>query len=574
MATSGYKVVAATSQNNLRFEWEIVSQDIVKNTTTIAWTLKLTSGSWGEIISSAAKYSRVYVDGTQTERNVYIDIGANTSKVLQSGTETLYHNTDGTKTFSYNFSQDFNITFNGASIGTISGSGTGEVNAIPRVSTTTTPTLTIGEKSTITINRKNSSLRDTITAVYGTNTYTIATKTAETKVDWTVSTDLYQRMTQQAIGQIQIQCSSYSGTTLIGTNTETVQLQVDKTINKPDILASVKDINAATISVTGDDNILVKYKSNAQCTISVTTKNYATLKSKYIINGRVSRNNVDAFTFEAIENNRFSFGAKDSRTLETEVVITPTIIDYIIPTCNMSVKQPTPAAEGEATTTLTISGVMFNGSFGRATNTKIIEYRYKADDGEYTQWAAANATHTNNNYTSTVDIGGLDYTKAYTFQSRARDNLHITESIEYTVRTTPIFDWSENDFNFNVPVKINNIEVDYIVEQGDSGLWKYRKWNSGTAELWRRSDARETTTETPWGSMYCTDSVFNPVQYPFPFVEAPTVTVTPQTTQGNFWLFTGGGGTAYVSPAYGVIRPNISTVKAICNYYVIGRWKE
>ena len=28
------------------------------------------------------------------------------------------------------------------------------------------------------------------------------------------------------------------------------------------------------------------------------------------------------------------------------------------------------------------------------------------------------------------------------------------------------------------------LSVDYIVEQGTSGIWTYRKWNSGIAECW------------------------------------------------------------------------------------------
>ena len=58
----------------------------------------------------------------------------------------------------------------------------------------------------------------------------------------------------------------------------------------------------------------------------------------------------------------------------------------------------------------------------------------------------------------------------------------------------PVFDWSKNDFNFNVPVNIeggltvNGMPVvggsDYVVEQGESGYWFYRKWNSGLCEMW------------------------------------------------------------------------------------------
>ena len=38
-----------------------------------------------------------------------------------------------------------------------------------------------------------------------------------------------------------------------------------------------------------------------------------------------------------------------------------------------------------------------------------------------------------------------------------------------------------------------NTSVDYIVEQGTSGIWKYRKWNSGIAECWGQSSVASST---------------------------------------------------------------------------------
>ena len=36
----------------------------------------------------------------------------------------------------------------------------------------------------------------------------------------------------------------------------------------------------------------------------------------------------------------------------------------------------------------------------------------------------------------------------------------------------------------NLVNAINELSVDYIVEQGTSGIWSYRKWNSGVSECW------------------------------------------------------------------------------------------
>ena len=35
-------------------------------------------------------------------------------------------------------------------------------------------------------------------------------------------------------------------------------------------------------------------------------------------------------------------------------------------------------------------------------------------------------------------------------------------------------------------------KADYVVEQGTSGIWKYRKWNSGRCEAWASASSSAT----------------------------------------------------------------------------------
>ena len=57
-----------------------------------------------------------------------------------------------------------------------------------------------------------------------------------------------------------------------------------------------------------------------------------------------------------------------------------------------------------------------------------------------------------NSYTAQAELTGLDYQQAYTFQARAIDQLGAVNSVEYTARAMPVFDWGEQDFQFHVPV--------------------------------------------------------------------------------------------------------------------------
>lgn len=44
------------------------------------------------------------------------------------------------------------------------------------------------------------------------------------------------------------------------------------------------------------------------------------------------------------------------------------------------------------------------------------------------------------------------------------------------------------------------VKVDFVVEEGTSGIWTYRKWNSGIAECW--GTKTENKALTAWGSWY------------------------------------------------------------------------
>ena len=162
MGASGSKTVTATSHNNLTFKWSESSQSVANNTTTIAWSLVLTSDSYGKISSSASKTWSVTVNGTSYSGTNTVGIAASSSKTLASGSTTITHGADGKKSFSYSFSQKFGITFNGSSIGTVSGSGTGTLTTIPRASSISMSAGTMGTSSTISISRASSSFTHTV----------------------------------------------------------------------------------------------------------------------------------------------------------------------------------------------------------------------------------------------------------------------------------------------------------------------------------------------------------------------------------------------------------------------------
>lgn len=113
---------------------------------------------------------------------------------------------------------------------------------------------------------------------------------------------------------------------------------------------------------------------------------------------------------------------------------------------------------------------------------------------------------------------------------------------------------------------------DYIVEQGTSGIWTYRKWKSGIAECWGK-DAGATYSTSAWGNLYYIrkDSVET---YPTGlFIEVP-VAKTWFTSQADFVSSPRGLGTAVATPTVlGLRGTTLSNTTAYANYYAIGKWK-
>lgn len=127
--------------------------------------------------------------------------------------------------------------------------------------------------------------------------------------------------------------------------------------------------------------------------------------------------------------------------------------------------------------------------------------------------------------------------------------------------------------------------ADYITEQGTTGVWTWRKWASGIAEMWAvfGADTLAMTAQT-WGDLYTASWMGMAInksarQYPFAFVDQPAVTATPIADGANFWCATNtenDTGTSLThAPAYQCVRASDATLKnPRISYYVVGRYKE
>ena len=113
---------------------------------------------------------------------------------------------------------------------------------------------------------------------------------------------------------------------------------------------------------------------------------------------------------------------------------------------------------------------------------------------------------------------------------------------------------------------------DYVVEQGASGIWTYRKWNSGIAECWGYSDLGDITIGNVYGSVYY--AYASSMDYPFAFSSAPSLLVTAHSVGGRVWASPYPHPSASRTPQITIFAPvSLTNQRVYVIYHAMGRWK-
>lgn len=116
-------------------------------------------------------------------------------------------------------------------------------------------------------------------------------------------------------------------------------------------------------------------------------------------------------------------------------------------------------------------------------------------------------------------------------------NLHIlmyygdSGHAERYVLNTPDKAISEDIVYYLLSTK--NVQ-DYVIAQGSSGNWRWRKWNSGVAECWQRYPY-ETPAMVAMGGIFYSPKNVGGLAYPFEFIEKPTELVSCDGNIGGWY---------------------------------------
>ncbi len=279
MASSGsFSGSIRSGHYKLLVEWS-QSKNMSANQSTVTCKLYLVN-DWSLSINGRSDNSCT-IDGN---KKLFISPGISSTgtHLLGMVSQVVNHASDGTKSLTISVVFYIRASLSGTFYESITASATITLDSIARASSVSATSVDMGAASTISISRASSSFTHTLTYSFGTATGTIATKTTATKVSWTPSLSLASQIPSATSGVCTITCTTYNGSTKIGSKTCTLTLSVPASV-KPTISSLIASrIDGEVPSSWG---IYVQTKSKVKLTINGASGSYGSSIKSYSISG-------------------------------------------------------------------------------------------------------------------------------------------------------------------------------------------------------------------------------------------------------------------------------------------------
>ena len=599
----------------LRLDYEVTKQSTADNKSTVHMVLYLYANTTGSYNQDGDAYwsingKKTYYTFSYTSPAWY---------VLGERTEEISHNNDGTKT----------VTLSGVWCSAISGgwapyslSVSGEVTlpTIPRATTPGIGGVTMGETAHISLPRASSGFTHTLRYVFGGAAETIATGVA-TGYDWLVPESLAAQIPDAASGKGTLTCETYSGSTLIGMKSVTFTASVPGSM-KPAVLsgwAAVTYDNSGTAAENMAAWVQGYSKAKAAFDASKVTCRQGAGVSKFSITylGKTTAGNPCRTETISTTGATVRCTVTDSRGLTAWEDFNIALLEYAPPAL---VGADLFRSDGEGTAAdggAHIAGVArVRYSELGGLNSVTLKGYWKSVGGGY----GAGETLTVGTVGLVTGDVEISPDRSYVALLVLTDSLGNTARYEENIPTEKVTfhlkeggkgaafgkaaetegvlelaeDWhlkltGATDLNaaaekiavldpggvvrYRTKAELQgDLAADYIVSQGTSGIWTFRKWASGVAECWLESELT-LTGSTPVanmnGSAYLS---YVDVDLPFTFKTQPRAVANGVLGTGtgfvNVWCRNGYNEiTVYVTG-----NQNSAAIR-IRSMIVTGRWK-
>lgn len=599
----------------LRLDYEVTKQSTADNKSTVHMVLYLYANTTGSYNQDGDAYwsingKKTYYTFSYTSPAWY---------VLGERTEEISHNNDGTKT----------VTLSGVWCSAISGgwapyslSVSGEVTlpTIPRATTPGIGGVTMGETAHISLPRASSGFTHTLRYVFGGAAETIAAGVA-TGYDWLVPESLAAQIPDAASGKGTLTCETYSGSTLIGTKSVTFTASVPGSM-KPAVLsgwAAVTYDNSGTAAENMAAWVQGYSKVKATFDGSKVTCRQGAGVSKFSITylGKTTEGNPCRTETISTTGATVRCTVTDSRGLTAWEDFNIALLEYAPPAlvgADLFRSDGEGAAADGGAHIAGVARVRYSELGGL--NSVTLKGYWKSVGGGY----GAGETLTVGTVGLVTGDVEISPDRSYVALLVLTDSLGNTARYEENIPTEKVAfhlkeggkgaafgkaaetegvlelaeDWhlkltGATDLNaaaekiavldpggvvrYRTKAELQgDLAADYIVSQGTSGIWTYRKWASGVAECWLESDLT-LTGSTPVGNM--NDSAYLSyvdVDLPFTFKTQPRAVANGVLGTGtgfvNVWCRNG-----YNEITVYVTGNQNSAAITIRSMIVTGRWK-
>ena len=328
------------------------SQSIIANTSTVNWRMTVSrTGAYYTHNHQGDSTLSLNLDGQNVHYSYPTWETSGEEYTLASGSSTISHNADGTKTL------PISCTFNpnNGLHGTITVSASLSLTTIPRSSSVSVSAGVIGSAVTININRQSSSFKHTVRYAWAGKSGTIATN-VDTSTTWTIPLDFANDIPNSASGTGTVYVDTYSGSTKTGTQSTTFTASVPVNVKPTFTGVSLSDLNGAAQNLIPKSDTFIQVISNIKVAFNGAVGSYGSSITGYYAeiigkNQSTSSNggSLGIMNYHGTIKIRASVSDSRGRWSETKEV-SVTVLEYFAPALSFSI-----ARTGSTSSTLTVT---------------------------------------------------------------------------------------------------------------------------------------------------------------------------------------------------------------------------
>ena len=326
------------------------SQSITDNTSTVNWRMTVSrTGAYYTHNHQGDSTLSLNLDGRNVHYSYPTWETSGEEYTLASGSSTISHNADGTKTL------PLSCTFNpnNGLHGTITVSASLSLTTIPRSSSVSVSAGVIGSAVTININRQSSSFKHTVRYSWAGKSGTIATN-VDTSTSWTIPLDFANDIPNSASGTGTVFVDTYSGNTKTGTQSTTLTASVPANVKPTFTGVSLSDLNGAAQNLIPNGNTFIQVISNIKVGFNDAVGSYGSSITGYYAeiigkNQSTSSNGGSLGIMNYHGTIKIRASVSDSRGRWSDArEVSVTVLEYFAPALSFSI-----ARTGSTSSTLT-----------------------------------------------------------------------------------------------------------------------------------------------------------------------------------------------------------------------------